>query len=66
MKVQVTAPPVDGAANQAVVDLLADCFGVPRRSVSIVRGTSGRDKTVALASLDRTAVEARLHELLDQ
>jgi len=66
LKVQVTAPPVDGAANQAVVDLLADYFGVPRRSVSIARGSSGRDKTVAVESLGRASVEARVRELLDQ
>lgn len=52
LKVQVTAPPVDGAGNRAVVDLLADWLGVPRRSVVVLRGQSARDKLVEVASDD--------------
>lgn len=52
LKVQVTAPPVDGAANQAVVDLLAEWLGVPRRSIAVVQGQSARNKVVEVASGD--------------
>ncbi len=52
LKVAVAAPPVDGAANDAIVELLAAALGVPRRSVSIVRGQTGRNKQVDVAGID--------------
>jgi hypothetical protein len=48
LRVAVTAPPVDGAANAAVIEALAAAFGVPRRAVEIVRGETGRRKTVRI------------------
>lgn len=48
LRVAVTAPPVDGAANAAVIDALATAFGVRRAAVSIVRGETGRRKTVRI------------------
>ncbi|MDX2165607.1 MAG: DUF167 domain-containing protein [Deltaproteobacteria bacterium] len=50
LKLQVAAPPVDGAANAAVVALIADWLEVPRRAVSIVHGEGGRDKVVEVLS----------------
>ena len=49
--VRVTAPPVDDAANDAVVRLLADTFGVARASIRVVSGATGRNKTVEIAGL---------------
>jgi uncharacterized protein len=46
LRVRVGAAPVDGAANEAVVALLAEALGVPRRSVRIVRGDTARSKLV--------------------
>jgi uncharacterized protein (TIGR00251 family) len=46
LKVRLSAAPVDGAANEALVDLLAASFGVGKRAVRIVAGTSGRSKVV--------------------
>lgn len=46
LKISVTAPPVDGAANDAVIDALADWLGVSRRMVSVVQGASGRNKVI--------------------
>jgi len=43
-KLAVAAPPVDGAANEAVVAAVAELVGVPRRSVRIVGGASARTK----------------------
>jgi len=48
LRVAVSAPPVDGAANAAVIEALAEAFDVPRRAVEIVRGQTGRRKTVRL------------------
>ncbi len=50
LKVQITAPPVDGAANAAVLAFIAQWLSVPRRSVTLVRGESSREKTVAIAT----------------
>jgi len=48
LRVRITAPPVDGAANAHLQRLLADRFGVPPSRVELVRGTSGREKTVRI------------------
>lgn len=55
LKVRLTAPPVDGAANEALVILLAGTFGIHRRAVTIVSGAGSRRKVVELegVSLDR-------------
>ncbi len=52
LKVQVTAPPVDGAANDALVRLLAATFGVARRAVEIRRGATGRRKRAYVDGID--------------
>lgn len=59
-KVRVTAPPERGAANDAVVRLLADALGVPARDVTIVSGHGRREKTVEVAGTDAARVEAAL------
>lgn len=48
LKVAVTAPPVDGAANQALLALLAKRLRIPKTSVSLVAGASARVKRVML------------------
>jgi uncharacterized protein (TIGR00251 family) len=45
-EVCVTAPPVDGKANEKVIELLAKYFDVPKRSVEIIRGLSSKHKLV--------------------
>ena len=56
LKVRLTAPPVDGAANVALVELLADTFGIPARDVTIVAGMSSRTKVVELARVTEDRV----------
>jgi uncharacterized protein (TIGR00251 family) len=58
LKVTLDAPPVDGAANDALVALLAKLLGRPRRDVMLVRGQSSRRKTLAIAGASRAAIEA--------
>ena len=52
--VRVTAPPVDDAANEAVVALLAQTFAVPRAAIRIVSGATSRNKTVEVRGLTET------------
>jgi len=49
VQVRVTAPPADGAANEAVLRLLAAALGRPRRDLSLLRGGTARIKLVAVA-----------------
>jgi uncharacterized protein (TIGR00251 family) len=60
VKVAVTAPPVDGEANAAVVAVVAKALGVPRARVRIVQGERSRRKTVRVDGVGRAALEALL------
>ncbi|MBL9016141.1 MAG: DUF167 domain-containing protein [Myxococcales bacterium] len=60
LKVAVTAPPVDGEANAAVIATLAKALGVGRSAVEIVAGATGRRKTVRVTGATAAAVEALL------
>lgn len=60
LRVKVTAPPVDAAANEALIRLLAETFDCPRSRVQIVRGQTARHKLVKLHGLAATAVISRL------
>jgi uncharacterized protein (TIGR00251 family) len=62
LKVQLTAPPVDGAANDALVQLVAKTLGRPRGDVAIVRGHTGRKKTVRVAGSTRDALYSRIED----
>ena len=48
LKIKVTAPPVDAAANQALVEFLADKLDCPRGKVELIRGQTSRHKTILL------------------
>lgn len=56
LKVRVTAPPVEGSANQALIDFLSEALDVPRRDVSIVSGHSSRMKLIEVSGADIEAV----------
>jgi uncharacterized protein (TIGR00251 family) len=58
--VRLTAPPVEGAANQALVRALATAFDIPRRAVRIVSGEHARQKSVLLEGVTPEALFARL------
>lgn len=60
LKVRLTAPPVDGAANEALIALLAERLGLPKRSISILSGTTGRQKIVEIVGMTEEEVEERL------
>lgn len=55
LKLRLTAPPVDGAANSALVAFLADRLSVPRGVVEVASGETGRRKTIRIAAGDELA-----------
>ncbi len=48
IKIRLAAPPTDGRANAALIEFLAEAFGVARRDVTILSGTKSRDKRVLI------------------
>jgi uncharacterized protein (TIGR00251 family) len=56
LRIKVTAPPVDAAANEALVKLLAQHLDCPRNRVELVRGHTSRHKTIKLYGLAAEAV----------
>lgn len=66
VKLALTAPPVEGRANQAVIEFFADLFQIPRSSVTIASGETSRNKVVRMSGLSRAAVEQSLAAALAQ
>lgn len=64
LKLALTAPPVEGKANQAVIEFFAELFAIPRSSVTIASGETSRNKVVRVTGMSRAAVEQRLSAAL--
>ena len=60
LKVQLAAPPVDGAANEMLIAVLAKRLGIGKRQVTIVSGLQSRNKRVVVAGVSRAELEALL------
>jgi uncharacterized protein (TIGR00251 family) len=60
LRVRLTAAPVEGAANAALVELLADRLSLPRGQIHIVAGATSRNKIVGVVGVSAEAVLARL------
>jgi len=60
LKICVTAPPVDGEANAAVIELVARRLGIARGNVVVVAGASSRRKTLEIANVTRQQIEELL------
>jgi uncharacterized protein len=58
--VRLAAPPVDGAANDALIAFLAERLEIPRRQIALARGATTRDKTVAIDGLSPAEIARRL------
>ena len=63
LRVRVAAPPIQGAANQALLRLIADELGIARRSVRLVAGAAGRQKLVVVEGIDREQLLSRWPDL---
>jgi uncharacterized protein (TIGR00251 family) len=64
LKVAVTAPPEDGRANQALVEVLRKALAVKRSQVELIGGQTSRDKRFLIRGLTRAELETRLESLL--
>jgi len=60
LKLALTAPPVDGKANEACIDFFAELLKVPRSSVTIAAGQTSRNKVIRVAGLSGEEVRRRL------
>jgi uncharacterized protein (TIGR00251 family) len=62
LKVRLTAPPVNGAANEALVALLARCLELHTRDIRIVHGMTGRHKIVEITGMTAETIEKKIKE----
>ena len=60
LKIKVTAPPVDSAANQALIKLLSAELNHPKNSIQLTRGQTSRHKTILIQGLTRSEILSRL------
>ena len=65
LRIKLAAPPVDGKANRALILFLAKSFGVPKSSLSLVRGDKNRQKTVEFATLSDFELQDKVDSLLE-
>jgi uncharacterized protein len=62
LKVSLTAPPIDGRANEACIEFFANLLKVPRSSVTIAAGLSSRNKVIRVVGLSAQQVRDRLKD----
>jgi uncharacterized protein len=60
LKLALTAPPVEGRANQAVIEFFADLFQIPRSSVTIASGETSRNKVLRISGITAAQLRQRL------
>lgn len=66
LKIKLTSPPVDGAANQACIKFLAKAFGISPSRVSIVKGETSRNKTIQFTEMDQQTFMNTLESLIPE
>ncbi len=66
LRIRLTAPPVDGAANKQCVELLAKALHVPKSALEIVSGSSSKRKRIKLRREDHSVLEKFLASITDQ
>ncbi|NUN04451.1 MAG: YggU family protein [Bdellovibrio sp.] len=60
IKIKITAPPLDGRANEGLIEYLSDLFDIPKRDIHLVKGETGRHKTVDIAGVELDAARVLL------
>ena len=66
LRIRVTAPPVEGRANAALVDFLAEVLSTRKSRIEIVAGEKGLDKIVSIAGMAAEDVQRRLQDWIDR
>ena len=64
IKIALTAPPVEGRANEACIEFVAKFLNVPRSSVTIAAGESSRQKLIRIAGMTAAQVEEKLRAVI--
>ena len=64
VKVRLTAPPVEGRANEELIKFLSEVLGVAKSQMEIVAGEKGRDKLVSILDMDSEEVHKKILEHL--
>ena len=64
LKVALTAPPVEGKANEACIAFLAELLEVPRSSITIAAGETSRNKLIRVSGVSAALIESRLRTVL--
>jgi len=64
VKVHLTAPPVEGKANEALLEFLSEILDVPKSCLDIVAGAGGRDKLVSITDMDAAVLHKKIVEHL--
>lgn len=60
LRLRITAPPVDGAANAACIEFFADLLKIPKSHIEIISGLTGRNKIIKLYGVKRDEISAKL------
>jgi hypothetical protein len=63
LKLKVTAPPVEGAANEACIDLLAKTLKLRKSQMKISAGAKGRKKTILVSEISKSDLERKIYQL---
>jgi uncharacterized protein (TIGR00251 family) len=66
LRIRVTAPPVEGKANAALIQFLAEALEIRKSRIEIVAGERGLDKIVSITDLSAPEVQRRLQEYIDR
>ena len=64
LKISLTAPPIEGRANLACIEFLADLLKLPRSSITIAAGQASRNKLIRISGVSAADVEARLRPVV--
>lgn len=66
LKIRLAAPPVEGAANKALLEFLAKVLGVRESNLEILAGEKGRDKIISVVDLDTATVDEKIRKYLKE
>jgi len=65
VKIHISAPPVDGEANEQLIAFIAEILNIPKSRLEIIAGLAGRDKLISILDMDAETVHKRIIANLD-